>query len=374
MTATRDRRPEAEPDPAETPWDERPILGVSRGLTWWVAVSLAFGLAAVAAVFDVLRAGTLGQPYQIGYVAGSVAAVCWVRRRNLFGPMVQPPLVFAITAVGSLLMFGDSSGSGLKQLLFSVVIPLTSNFPTMAVTTAITVAIGLYRIWRERDPEPEVHRVRADRDEDRASRLGRRTDRGGRAAGEPDVPGAERAGNRVGERTGGRITGRGGAGRPARGRAPLDPGHDDEAPGYGERSRRGRGGRAGTDRPGSDRTRSSGSRPWDQASGSRGAADQPPLGSAQGQAAPGPENDRGYGVRRPRSGDGPEARRERPVRGSRDEAGRPDPRSQRGRETGYPADRGAQRREAAPPRYSGEREQRSRRGTPPRRRPDDDHS
>jgi hypothetical protein len=381
VTATRDRRPEVEPDPAETPWDERPILGASRGLSWSAAVSLAFGLAMVAAVFDVLRTGTLGQPYQIGYVVGSVAAVCWVRRRNLFGPMVQAPLVFAITAVGSLLIFGGSGGSGLKQLLFSVVIPLTSNFPTMAVTTGITVAIGAFRIWRQRDPAPEVRRVRADRDEEQAGRLGRRTDRGGRPAGQPDARGAERTGKRVGERTGGR----GAAGRPAGGRAPLDPGHDDEGPGgepgYGERSRRGGaapGGRTNTprgERAGRDRE-PSGGRPWDEAGGAsasrgdgRGVPDQPRRGSARGQAVPDPD-DGGYGSRRPRSGESSEARRDRPVRGGRDEAGRPDARSQRGREPGYPAD---QRREAAPPRSAGEREPRSRRDAQPRRRPDDDY-
>lgn len=396
MTATRDRQSEVEPDPAETPWDERPILGASRGLSWSAAVSLAFGLATVAAVFDVLRTGTLGQPYQIAYVVGSVAAVCWVRRRNLFGPMVQAPLVFAITAVGSLLIFGGSGGSGLKQLLFSVVIPLTSNFPTMAVTTGITVAIGVFRIWRQRDPEPEVRRVRGDRDEEQASRLGRRTDRGGRPAGEPDARGAERTGKRVGERTGGR----GAAGRAAGGRAPLDPGQDDAGPGgepgYGERSRRGRGGRAGSDRSGADpggaapggRTNiprgeragrdrdASGGRPSDQVGGAsasrgdgRGVPDQPRRGSARGQAGPDPDGG-GYGSRRPRSGESSEARRDRPVRGGRDEAGRPDARSQRGREPGYPAD---QRREAGPPRSAGEREPRSRRDAQPRRRPDDDY-
>jgi len=351
MTATRDRRPEAEPDPAETPWDERPILGVSRGLTWWAAVSLAFGLAMVAAVFDVLRTGTLGQPYQIGYVAGSVAAVCWVRRHSLFGPMVQAPLVFAITAVGSLLVFGGGSGSGLKQLLFSVVLPLTSNFPTMAVTTAITVGIGLFRIWYQRDPEPEVRRVRADRDEEQAGRLGRRT--GGRGA----------AGGRTPPEPGDDGTGGGGPGGES---------------GYGERSRRGRDGRTGSARAGADRggatpggrtntargdragrdRQASGGRPWDRAGGAagRGGRDQPPRGAAREQAAPGPDGD--HGQRRPRPGESSEARRDRSARGGRGEVGRPDPRSQRGRE-------------ATPPRYSGEREPRSRRDTSPRRRPDD---
>jgi hypothetical protein len=188
VTATRDRRSDPAEDAAETAWDDRPILGSSRGLPWWAAVLLAFGLAIVGAVVDMVRQDSLGKIYQGAYLVGCVAAICWVRRRSLFGPMVQPPLVFAVTAIGAVIALApDTGGSGgLRGLVFTVALPLTSNFPTMAITTGVTVAIGLYRLWKERDPNPPVRmNPRPTRDDEPPSRGERSKDRvppGGRSA------------------------------------------------------------------------------------------------------------------------------------------------------------------------------------------------
>jgi hypothetical protein len=156
VTATRDRRSDPEID-AGLAWDDRPIYGQFRGLPWWAAVLLAFGVTAIAAFVDMQRQDSLGRIYQGAFVVGCVVAVCIVRRRSLFGPIVQPPLVFAITAIGAVVVLGPKSGGGgLKSLIISVAWPLTSNFPTMGITTAVVVAIGVFRLWRERDPNPEV--------------------------------------------------------------------------------------------------------------------------------------------------------------------------------------------------------------------------
>jgi hypothetical protein len=156
VTATRDRRSDPEVG-AELAWDDRPVIGQFRGLPWWAAVLLAFGLTAIGAFVDMQRQDTLGKIYQGAFALGCVGAVCLVRRRSLFGPMVQPPLIFAITAVGAIALLSQkASTGGLKSLLFSVALPLTSNFPTMGITTAVVVGIGLFRWWRERDPDPEM--------------------------------------------------------------------------------------------------------------------------------------------------------------------------------------------------------------------------
>jgi uncharacterized protein DUF6542 len=256
VTATRDRRSDLEDDDVETttPWDERPIIGTSRGLPWWAAVLLAFGLAAIAAYIDMQRQDSLGRIYQGAYVLGCVGAVCWVRRRNLFGPMVQPPLVFAITAIVAVVWFlpGGLGDTGLKQMLFSVALPLTSNFPTMAVTTGVTVVIGVFRLWRERNPYPEIRRSRAAARGEAASdgRGGRRErldrdapdrdapPRAGRSRGEPD---RDRAGGRLGarERRAGRNLGENGRESAPRG----DRGRSDQVGlDRGGRADRGRGG------------------------------------------------------------------------------------------------------------------------------------
>lgn len=155
MTATRDRRSDPEID-AEPAWDDRPIIGQFRGLPWWTAVLLAFGLTAIAAFVDMQRQDSLGRIYQGAFIVGCVGAICLVRRRSLFGPMVQPPLIFAITAVGAVALLSDKRPEGLTKLLLSVALPLTSNFPTMGITTGVVVLIGLFRWWRERDPDPEM--------------------------------------------------------------------------------------------------------------------------------------------------------------------------------------------------------------------------
>jgi hypothetical protein len=168
VTATRDRQSDLDQPPAGPAWDERAIVGRMRGLPWWAAVLLAFGLAAIAAWVDMHRQDSLGRIYQGAYVLGCLVAVCWVRRRNLFGPMVQPPLVFAVTAIGAVALAqpGPLFGGGVKQLLLSVALPLTSNFPTMAITTGATVVIGLLRLWLQRDPNPRIKSNRSARDRD----------------------------------------------------------------------------------------------------------------------------------------------------------------------------------------------------------------
>jgi len=151
-------------------------------------VAIGFGVTAIAAVIDMQIWDTLGLLYQIAYVVGCVAAVCLVRRRSLFGPIVQPPLVFALTAVVAVLALGEGAGNGFRQRILSVALSLTSNFPTMAIATGVTVAIGLYRLWKERDPNPPV-------------RATKRPAREGRSGREPEAARRERAGA-SGERRG----------------------------------------------------------------------------------------------------------------------------------------------------------------------------
>jgi hypothetical protein len=192
VTATRDRRSDPAQDDAEPAWDDRPIIGAYRGWPWWACVASAFGLAAIAAVIDMQLQGSLGKIYQGAYILGCVGAVCWVRRRSLFGPIVQPPLVFAVTAVIAVIALGDNSSSGLRQKIISAVLPLTSNFPTMAIATGVTVAVGLYRLWKERDPNPPV---RANIKKDRPTREPRPRDQESpRRRGERVPPEARRGG------------------------------------------------------------------------------------------------------------------------------------------------------------------------------------
>ena len=309
MTATRDRPSDLDEESAEPAWDERPIIGNRRGLPWWGAVLLAFGLATAAAWIDIHRQDSLGRIYQVAYVIGCLAAVALVRRRNLFGPMVQPPLVFAVTAIGAVVLNqpGPLFSSGVKQLVLSVALPLTSNFPTMAVTTGATVAVGLFRLWRQRDPNPSIRPSRRAQDP-----LGALDDRPGRGTDRADA-GSRRPRDRAG-------LDRSTSGRPRPDRSGLDrSGLDRPEQSAGRRSSRGRA------EPDPGRTRQRGSRDPDR-------LDRPNRAEGREQ---GPRM--GRGRTDPPSGD-------RPVRGDRRSASQPDPDRRR-----QPRDPGQRRTERPDP-------------------------
>lgn len=164
VTATRDRQSDLENDPADPAWDDRPAFGLSRGLPWWGAVVLAAGLSTVAAVVDMQRSDTLQRFFfQAAYLVGCVVAIAWVRRRSVFTAMVQPPLVFAVVFLGSYLLFKDAPKDGYTLQTFAIDagVPLANNFPTMAITTALVVAIGVARLFLQRNPDPTVRPSKA---------------------------------------------------------------------------------------------------------------------------------------------------------------------------------------------------------------------
>jgi hypothetical protein len=157
VTAIRDRQSDPDADDAPVPWDERLVVGARRGLPWWAAVLVGFGLAVLGAIIDEKTKGSLDFVFKAGYFIGAVIAVGAVQRRALFGPMVQPPLVLAVTVPGVVLLTGGSGAGGdtLSKLL-DVGRPLINGFPTMAVVTGVTLLFGFFRIYRERDPDAPV--------------------------------------------------------------------------------------------------------------------------------------------------------------------------------------------------------------------------
>jgi hypothetical protein len=82
-----------------------------------------------------------------------VVAVGWVRRKSLFGPMVQPPLILAIAVPGAMMLHsGAGGGGGLTTRAFAVATPLIGNFLVMAGTTVATILIGVFRLVTQRRP------------------------------------------------------------------------------------------------------------------------------------------------------------------------------------------------------------------------------
>lgn len=149
-------------------WGEHSLLPDRPGLPWWVAVVVALVFTAVGAFADMERSNRLGIVFQVCYFLGCVLAVAAVQRKGLFGPMVQPPLILAGMVPLMVLLTGSlPKGGGTTAAALVVGTPLINGFPTMAITTLVTVGIGAYRLLTQRPLKDaaQAQRDPAERDQ-----------------------------------------------------------------------------------------------------------------------------------------------------------------------------------------------------------------
>lgn len=164
---------------------ERSVIASVLGLPGYAAIGIALGFTGLGVFIDLERINGLGTIFKGCYFTGCVVSVCWVKRRALFGPMVQPPLLLAVAVPAVVLAAdGGATSSGLAARLLSIGTPLLNGFPTMAVTTAFVVCIGIVRYLVQR-PDPEAERVRA---ETVAALASQRSAERSRPAAEPPHP------------------------------------------------------------------------------------------------------------------------------------------------------------------------------------------
>jgi hypothetical protein len=138
------------------PWGGASLFPGRAGVPWWVAVLAALTLTTAGVFADLQRIDRLGLLFQACYVLGCLVAIAVVERRGLFAPMVQPPLILAVTVPAAVLLAGGAPTSGgLTAKALAVGTPLINGFPTMAVTTGVTVVVGLLRLLTQRAPASE---------------------------------------------------------------------------------------------------------------------------------------------------------------------------------------------------------------------------
>lgn len=140
------------------PLDERSVVAARRGIPWWAAVLLAFAATGIGIAIDLGRGDTLTRVFLAFYAVGCVVAVLVVQRRGLFAAMVQPPLILAIAVPVVVKLLGSGSSGGLRNEIITLALPLVNGFPTMAVTTAITVGLGVVRLVVTRAPGSDRRR------------------------------------------------------------------------------------------------------------------------------------------------------------------------------------------------------------------------
>jgi hypothetical protein len=121
----------------------------------WAAVGCALVLTALGVFIDLERLSRLGVVFQACYFLGCLLAVAIVQQRDLFVPMVQPPLILAIAVPGVVLAAGSLPTGGVVATALAVGTPLINGFPTMAITTGLTLAIGTFRLITQRSRTTE---------------------------------------------------------------------------------------------------------------------------------------------------------------------------------------------------------------------------
>ncbi|WP_188984762.1 DUF6542 domain-containing protein [Saccharopolyspora thermophila] len=148
MTAIRESQSAPPPGNGAPSWSARSAFG-ANGVPLWGAVLLAAGPTAIGTLLDIMIWGQPGLLFKSCFFVGCVLAVLLVKRRNVFGPMVQPPLVLTIVmpllvlATGS----GVGEGGGMTATLLAVIRPLITSFPIMAGATIVALGIGLVRMF-----------------------------------------------------------------------------------------------------------------------------------------------------------------------------------------------------------------------------------
>lgn len=129
---------------------QRSILPTVPGVPAWSAVLVAVGCTLLGFLLDSGGDNTeLTGTFSALYVVGCVAAVLAVRMRGLFTTMVLPPLLLFV-AVPLAYRQLSGSGSGIKDILLNLAIPLVNRFPTMMIATVLVLAVGGYRIMAYR--------------------------------------------------------------------------------------------------------------------------------------------------------------------------------------------------------------------------------
>jgi Gpi18-like mannosyltransferase len=119
-----------------------------RGLPGWAAVLLLIVIAGIGGVIDQVTGSSLKGIFNYGLIVASLAAILAVRRGQMFGVVIAPPLVYFIGSAAKLYI----SSNGLKdhsKLTDAAANWLVYGFPAIAAATAVVLVVaGIRTITR----------------------------------------------------------------------------------------------------------------------------------------------------------------------------------------------------------------------------------
>ncbi|MGH8862632.1 MAG: DUF6542 domain-containing protein, partial [Jatrophihabitantaceae bacterium] len=119
-----------------------------RGLRAWAALLVLVAIMVLGLVVDGFRGQQLGTGFDLGIIAGSIAAIIVVRRSSMFWVVVAPPIAYSLGAGISL--YTRSSGLSDRSVLIDAATNwLVYGFPAIAAATAgVLIIAGIRLITR----------------------------------------------------------------------------------------------------------------------------------------------------------------------------------------------------------------------------------
>jgi len=134
--ATSDGYPARRPAPREP------------GLPGWLAVSLLVVIAGIGGVIDQVTGSSIRGAFSYALIAASLIAILAVKRSQMFGVVIAPPLVYFVASAAKLYFNGGLHDR--KVLIDAASSWLVYGFPAIAGATAIVLVIAGIRMMIRR--------------------------------------------------------------------------------------------------------------------------------------------------------------------------------------------------------------------------------
>lgn len=120
-----------------------------RGLPGWLAVLVLIAIAGVGGLIDSISGSAIRGAFNYGLVLASLIAILIVRRSQMFGVVIAPPLVYFVASAGLLYVrTGGLHNRG--KLIDAATNWIVYGFPAIAGATAVVLVIAGIRLVTRR--------------------------------------------------------------------------------------------------------------------------------------------------------------------------------------------------------------------------------
>jgi hypothetical protein len=132
-------------DPSRLPQRDRR----ESGLPGWLAVLLLIAIAGVGGLIDSLSGSGIRGVFNWSLVLASLVAILLVRRSQMFGVVIAPPLVYFVASAGLLYVrTGGLHNRG--KLIDAATNWIVYGFPAIAGATAVVLVVAGIRLIARR--------------------------------------------------------------------------------------------------------------------------------------------------------------------------------------------------------------------------------